>query len=96
MAQIWMSVFACVYLTVSQVSLQLGHFFPQLLQLLLAGLHLLPLFSFLPFPLLLQPLDDSLLGITEEGERNEGCKLEEKRQRESNSYSHSLNIKFLY
>lgn len=62
----------CVfYLTVSQVSLQLGDFLPQLLQLLLAGLHLLPLFSLLLLPLLLQPLDDSLLGIRKEEEREE-------------------------
>lgn len=67
------------YLTVSQVSLQLGDFLPQFLQLLLAGLHLLSLFSLLPLTLLLQPLDDSLLEIKkeEEEDRNEGWKLEE-------------------
>lgn len=55
-------LYVCViYLTVSQVSLQLGDFLPQFLQLFLAGLHLLPLFSFLPLPLILQPLDDTLL-----------------------------------
>lgn len=61
------------YLTVSQVSLQLGNFLPQLLQLLLAGLHLLSLFSLLPLSLLLQALNDSLLK-REEDEREERMK----------------------
>lgn len=66
-------LYVCViYLTVSEVSLQLGDFLPQLLQLLLAGLHLLPLFSFLPLPLILQPLDDALLDRWKRGRRDRG------------------------
>lgn len=57
----WVFPVCAFYLTVSQVTLQLGDFLLQLLQLLLGGLHLLPLFSFLPLPLLLQPVDDALL-----------------------------------
>lgn len=59
-----------LYLAVSQVGLQLGHLLPEVLQLLLAGLHLLPLLSLLLLPLLLQPLDDSLLGIKKEPSLN--------------------------
>lgn len=67
--QICLRVFSAFYLTVSQVSLQMGDLPPQLLQLLLAGLHLVALFSLLPLPLLLQPLDDPLLDAeTEEGD----------------------------
>lgn len=67
--------YGCVcifYLTVSQVSLQLGDFLPQLPQLLLAGLNLLPLFSLLPLSLLLQPLDDSLLNTEKKEMRRKG------------------------
>lgn len=62
----------CVfYLTVSQVSLQLGNFLPQLLQLLLAGLHLLSFFSLFPLSLLLQALNDPLLNTGKDEEEEE-------------------------
>jgi len=58
----------CVfYLAVSQVSLQMGDFLPQLLQLLLARLSLVSFFFFLLLSLVLQPLDDSLLDIKKRG-----------------------------
>lgn len=85
------------YLSVSQVSLQLGHFLPQILQLLLAGVELLPLFSVLPLPLLLQPLDDSLLRIKKrkEKEREEEKEKERMRKREVTAptviHSHSIS-----
>lgn len=59
------------YLAVGQLSLQLRHLLPQLLQLLLAGLHLLPLLPLLLLPLLLQPLDDSLLANRRKGKDEE-------------------------
>lgn len=59
------------YLAVGQVGLQLGHLLPEILQLLLAGLHLLPLLPLLLLPLLLQSLDDSLLAIRKKKKKKE-------------------------